>query len=571
MKVPRAIVGLLVGVGLGFPSTGAAQGSQAPADLILSGGVVHTADASRPQGQAVAVRGDRIIFVGSSAEAALYRGPQTRVVELEGRTVVPGFIDSHGHVANLATTLRIVDLVGTRSYESIIDQVAERAATVQPGVWVQGRGWDQNEWADTRFPSNDALSARTPEHPVYLTRVDGHAALVNDLALELAGIDRNTPDPEGGLIVRDPATGEATGVLVDAAMGLVRGEIPPEPREEVRQGLLAAQRELHRLGVTSVHDAGVPLELVELYEEMGRAGELSVRNYVMVRDSQENLRRLYDRGPRTNIDGNHFLSVRSIKISIDGALGSRGAALLEPYSDEPGNNGLILFPAERLKEVALAALEHGFQLNVHGIGDRGNRIILDVYEEALAERPVPDHRFRIEHAQILHRHDIPRFAQLGVIPAMQSIHQSSDMPWAEARLGWTRLMGAYAWRSLLQTGVIIPGGSDFPVESPNPLFSFHSAVTRQNADNWPAGGWFPEQRMGREEALLHMTTWGAYAAFQEDEVGSVTKGKLADLVVLSEDIMTVPAERILDARVEMTIVGGAVVYEAPGPRERTDR
>ena len=567
----RVKLAFVAGLAALLPSYVAGQTAPPPADLILTGGVVHTADASRPRGQAVAVRGDRIIFVGSAAEAALYRGPATRVVELEGRTVVPGFIDSHGHVANLASSLRIVDLVGTRSYDAIIDRVAERASSTGGGVWVQGRGWDQNEWADTRFPSHEALSARTPGHPVYLTRVDGHAALVNARALQLAGINRDTPDPDGGLIVRDPGTGEATGVLVDAAMGLVRRIIPPDPRDEVRQGILAAQRELHRMGVTSVHDAGVPLELVELYEEMGRAGELSVRNYVMVRESSENLERLFRMGPRSNIDGNHFLSVRSIKISIDGALGSRGAALLEPYSDEPGNNGLILFQPGPLKAVALAALEHGFQLNVHGIGDRGNRVILDVYEEALAERPVADHRFRIEHAQILHRHDIPRFARLGVIPAMQAIHQSSDMPWAEARLGWTRLLGAYAWRSLLETGVTIPGGSDFPVESANPLFSFHSAVTRQNADNWPAGGWFPEQRMGREEALLHMTTWGAYAAFQEDLVGTITSGKLADLVILSRDIMTVPPEDILDARVEMTVVGGKVVYEAGSERERTDR
>jgi predicted amidohydrolase YtcJ len=551
--------------------TVAAQDRPPSADLILTGGTVHTADAARPMAQAVAVRGDRIVFVGSAAEAELYRGAATRVVDLEGRTLIPGFVDSHGHLANLATTLRIVDLVGTRSADALIDRVVERARTTAPGTWVQGRGWDQNEWADTRFPTHHALSAATPDHPVYLTRVDGHAAFVNARAMEMAGITRDTPDPDGGVVVKDPATGEPTGVLVDAAMGLVRRVIPAEPREEVRQGILAAQRELHRLGVTSIHDAGVSLSMLELYEEMGRAGELSVRNYVMVRESAEGLERLYRMGPRTNIDGNHFLSARSIKISIDGALGSRGAALLEPYSDERDNNGLILIPREALKEAALRSLEHGFQLNVHGIGDRGNRIILDVYEEALRERPAADHRFRIEHAQILHRHDIPRFAQLGVIPAMQAIHQSSDMPWAEARLGWTRLLGAYAWRSLLQTGVVIPGGSDFPVESADPLFSFHSAVTRQNADNWPAGGWFPEQRMGREEALAHMTIWGAYSAFQEDEVGSVTAGKLADLVVLSQDIMTAAPERILETRVELTVVGGKVVYEAGRDgRERTD-
>jgi predicted amidohydrolase YtcJ len=534
-----------------------------PADLVLTGGIIHTADGTRPRAQAVAVREGRIIFVGSDAEAAVLVGPATRRIALDGRTVIPGFIDSHGHLPNLASALRIVDLVGTRSLAAVIERVTERAGSVSSGGWVQGRGWDQNEWADTRFPSHESLSAAVPDHPVYLVRVDSHAALVNRRAMELAGITRDTPDPAGGVIVRDPATGEATGVLVDAAMALVREVIPPEPREEVRAGVRAAQRELNRLGITAIHDAGVPLAMLDLYEEMGRAGELTVRNHVMIRESAEGMAEVFRRGPRTNIDGRHFLDSRAIKISIDGALGSRGAALLEPYSDDPGNTGLLLFPAEELQGVAVRALERGIQLNVHGIGDRGNRIILDSYEAALRERPVADHRFRVEHAQILHRHDIPRFAQLGVIPAMQAIHQSSDMPWAEARLGWTRLLGAYAWRSLLQTGVTIPGGSDFPVESANPLASFHSAVTRQNADHWPAGGWFPAERMEREEALLHMTLWGAHAAFREGDLGSITPGKLADLVVLSRDIMRIPAEQILETRVEMTLVGGVIVHEAP--------
>lgn len=544
-----------------LPGGLAAQTGPEPADLLLTGGVVHTADAAQPRAQAVAVRGDRIVFVGSAAEAELYRGPQTRVMQLGGRTLVPGFVDSHGHFAAYGSALRIVDAAGVRSFEEIVRRVVDRAGTTAEGGWIEGRGWDQNLWADTRFPTHDALSAAVPAHPVALTRVDGHALLANRRAMELAGVTRDTPDPSGGVIVRDPGTGEPTGVFVDAAMVLIRRVIPPASREEVREGILRAQRELNRVGLTMIHDAGVGIPTLDLYESMAAAGELSVRNHVMLAGSAGTIDEIVRRGARANIDGRHFLSARAIKVSIDGALGSRGAALLEPYSDDPGNTGLLLVSPEELDGIARRALASGFQLNVHAIGDRGNRLVLDVFERALADRPVADHRFRVEHAQILHRFDIPRFARLGVIPSMQAIHQSSDMPWAEARLGWTRLLGAYAWRSLLETGVTIPGGSDFPVESPDPILSFHSAVSRQNQEGWPVGGWFPEQRMGREEALLHMTLWGARAAFMEDQTGSITPGKLADLVVLSQDLMEVPFERIPDTRVEMTVVGGKVVFE----------
>ncbi len=562
------VAGLLSIALASFMGTLVAQ-SSGDADLVLLNGNVYTVDAAHPRAQAVAVRGGRVIFVGSTLEAKALIGAGTEVVDLEGRTMIPGMIDSHGHLSGLGSALRIVDLVGTRSYSEVIERVVARAARAQDGQWVQGRGWDQNEWGVTRFPDHAALSTAIPDHPVVLGRVDGHALLANAQAMELAGIDRNTADPPGGRILRDD-NGDATGVFIDRAMGLVRSVIPQEGPAETHEGLLLAQAELNRLGLTGMHDAGVGRGVIDIYEEMAERGEWTVRNNVMI--TPRDLDHYLALGPRRNIGGNNFLSVASIKVSVDGALGSRGAALLEGYSDEPENNGLITVQEEELYPIAIAALRNGFQLNVHAIGDRANRMVLNTFERALEAQPRADHRFRIEHAQILHRHDIPRFAELGVIPSMQAIHQASDMYWAENRLGWTRLQGAYAWRSLLDTGVIIPGGSDFPVESPDPLYSFHAAVSRQDADNWPAGGWFPQEVMTREEGLRHMTIWGAQASFMEDEVGSIEPGKLADFVVLSEDIMTVPVERILDAKVLQTYVGGRKVYDratAEG-RPRTD-
>jgi predicted amidohydrolase YtcJ len=543
------------------PALAAAQ----QADLLITNARVYTADAALPRAQAVAVRGDRIVFVGSNQEAAVLRGPHTRVFDVQGKAVIPGMIDSHGHLTGLGSALRTVDLVGTRSYDAVIERVARRAGQVPAGTWVVGRGWDQNDWPDTRFPTHDRLSAAVSAHPVVLTRIDGHALLANARAIQLAGITRTTPDPAGGRIMRD-AQGEATGVFVDNAMSLLRRAVPAETRNETRDGVRMAMRELNRLGLTGIHDAGVGCDAIRLYEEMARAQELTARNYVMIAGGATAcLDEMLKLGPRDNVDGKHLLAVRAIKLSADGALGSRGAKLIEPYTDEPNHTGLELIPAQRIKDVALRALRSGFQLNVHAIGDGANRTVLDAFESALREVPKADHRFRVEHAQILHANEIPRFAQLGVIPSMQAVHQTSDMYWAETRVGWTRIQGAYAWRSLLNTGVIIAGGSDFPVESPDPLFSFHAAVSRQDAHGWPLGGWLPQQRMTRAEALQHLTIWPAYASFREHLVGSISTGKLADIVVLSRDIMTVPIEDILGTRVELTIMNGNIVYPQPPP------
>jgi predicted amidohydrolase YtcJ len=536
------------------------------ADLILINGRVYTADAAQPQAQAVAVRGDRIVFVGSNQEALSLRGNGTRVIDASGKMVMPGMSDSHGHLTGLGSALRTVDLVGTRSYDEVIERVRRRAVQLPAGAWVIGRGWDQNDWPDTRFPTHQRLSAAVPAHPVVLTRIDGHALFANERAMHQAGIAQSTADPAGGRILRD-AGGAATGIFIDNAMALVRRAVPPETREETREGIRLAMRELNRLGLTSIHDAGVGCNTIRLYEDMARADELTARNYVMVagRDSAC-LDQMLKAGPRDNVDGRHLLAVRAIKLSADGALGSRGAKLIEPYTDEPGHTGLELIPPQLIQDVAVRALRGGFQLNVHAIGDGANRSVLDAFQNALRGVPKADHRFRVEHAQILHASEIPRFAELGVLPSMQAVHQTSDMYWAESRLGWTRIQGAYAWRSLLDSGVIIPGGSDFPVESADPLLSFHAAVSRQDAHGWPKGGWLPQQRMSRAEALYHLTIWPAYASFREDLVGSITKGKLADIVVLSRDIMTVPVEDILGTRVELTIVNGRIVHETAAPR-----
>ena len=529
-------------------------------DLIVRNATIYTVDSAVPRAQALAVKEGRFILVGSNTEVDAIAGPQTERLEAAGRIIIPGMIDAHAHLPNLGRFLRTVNLKGTTSYEEVIARVKARAEQLLTGTWIQGRGWDQNEWDSREFPTHEALSAAVPRNPVYLERVDGHAALANEMALRLAGVDWRTEDPDGGKIMRD-ADGKPTGTLIDEARLLVASVIPPVSQRELTARIQAGMREANRWGLTGIHDAGVGTDTVELYEELAARGQLTLRYYVMVEAGSPGLLELLGHGPRIAM-GNHMVWTRAIKVSADGALGSWGAALLRDYHDDPGNRGLMLAGYDSVLTIARLALENGFQLNVHAIGDRANRSVLDAYQEALSEYPGLDHRFRIEHAQLLAPDDIPRFAQLGVIPSMQGSHQTSDMYWIADRLGGPRLEGAYAWRSLRDTGVIIPNGSDFPVEAVNPLISFRAFVTRQDADGWPEGGWFPEQRLDREEALESITIWPAYAAFMEDEVGSITAGKLADFVVLDRDIMTVPADEILGTRVLRTVVGGRSVYLA---------
>ena len=534
------------------------------ADLIVTARHIYTVDPVRPTVSAFAVKDGRIVFAGSAREAMTLRGPATRVLDLGTRTVIPGIVDAHLHLLGLGTSLRIVDLTGTRSYEEVVQRGAARARTARPGEWVRGRGWNQNDWPVTQFPTHEALSRAVPDNPVVLERVDGHALLANARALQLSGITAATRDPAGGRIIRN-ADGSPTGVFVDNAQGLVERAVPAPSRDETREAILAAITELHRWGVVGVHDAGVRSATIDLYEELARNGQFELRDYVMVSADSADLARAFARGPQSALyDGR--LWIRAIKAFADGALGSRGAALLEDYADDPGNRGLLVTDSAPLQRTAIAALKHGFQLCVHAIGDRANREVLNIDQVALDSVPTADHRFRIEHAQIINRQDLPRFAQLGVIPSMQTSHQTSDMYWAMNRIGWTRAQGAYPWRSLLASGVVIANGTDAPVDPVNPMIRFHSAISRQDADGWPAGGWFPAERMTRDEALASMTLWPAYASFTEQQAGSITPGKFADFVVLDQDIMTVAPERILETSVLLTVLGGRTVYERSADR-----
>jgi predicted amidohydrolase YtcJ len=530
------------------------------ADLILVNARVYTVDENRPMVSAFAVKDGRILFAGSEVEVRALAGPATRVIDAAQATVIPGMVDAHAHLLNLGTSLRNVKLAGSKSYDEVIARVVERARTMKPGEWIEGRGWDQNLWPVKEFPTHEALSRAVPNNPVVLSRIDGHAILANAMAMRLAKVTAATRDPSGGRIIRT-ADNSPSGVFVDNAESLVTRSVPNLTTEQRRDAILTAIAEANKWGLVGLHDAGASRRTIDLYEALAREGRYNLRNYVLISDDSADVAHYMARGPQSALHGGRVW-IRAIKLYSDGALGSRGAALLAPYADEPGNTGLLVSQPAHIQRVATAALRSGFQLGVHAIGDRGNRIVLDAYDAALKAVPTADHRFRIEHSQVISPEDIPRFAKLGVIPSMQASHQTSDMGWAEARVGADRIKGAYAWRSLLNTGLIIPNGSDFPVEEVNPLISFHSAVSRQDPSNAPPGGWYPDQVMTRDEALKSMTLWPAFAAFQEKEMGSIAPGKYADFVILDRDIMTVPAEQILQARVKSTWIGGRSVYEA---------
>jgi predicted amidohydrolase YtcJ len=463
----------------------------------------------------------------------------------------------------LGASLQDVDLRGTRSYEEVVGRVRRRQATARPGEWIVGRGWDQNDWADKEWPTHDLLSAASPDNPVYLTRVDGHAGLANRKAIETANLTRSTTDPAGGRIIRS-ADGEPTGVVIDTAESLVTARIPPVAPEQLEDQIQLADRELRRLGITTVHDAGADGSTVDAYKRLIDTGKIKTRLYVLLRGRLPELKPFFDRGPLTDV-ANHRMAVRAIKVYADGALGSRGAALLEPYSDEPGTSGLLTTPPEEVYAQALAAARAGFQVGIHAIGDRANRQVMDVFERV--QREVPGSRalrMRVEHAQILDAAEIPRFARLGVIASMQPTHATSDMPWAPARIGNARVEeGAYVWHKLLGAGAVIASGSDFPVEEANPMLGFYAAITRQDSAGNPGGGWMPRERMTRDEALASFTRHAAFAAHAETLTGSIESGKLADLVVLSQDIMRIAPRQILTTSVRQTIVGGEIVYQSP--------
>ncbi len=530
-------------------------------DLILTGGTIHTLDPARPKAEAVAIRGGRIIYVGDSAGLTSIKGPATRTINLSGLTIVPGLTDAHGHLAGLGFSLARLDLVGTESAAQVAGLVKRKAATLAPGDWITGRGWDQNDWRVTSFPTRKELDAAAPDHPVALERIDGHATWVNSRALLLAGITKHTPAPSGGQIIRDEG-GEPTGIFVDNAEDLILSKIPGPSRDQTREALTRSMRKCLEAGLTQVHDAGVSEVGLDLYREILVAGDFPFRVYAMLSDDDALLADHFAKGPEIGL-GDHRLTVRTVKVYMDGALGSRGAALLAPYQDDSANTGLLRTQPERLTRIARQAVQRGFQIAVHAIGDRGNRLALDALQAALRDGAGHDLRFRIEHVQTLAPEEFPRFASLGIIASMQPTHATSDMYWAEERLGAERVKGAYAWRTLLDSGARLVCGSDFPVESEKPLLGFYAAVTRQDAKGLPEGGWFPRQRLTRDEALACFTSWPAYAAFEEELRGMIAPGRLADMTVLTKDIMTVPPAEILETAVAMTIVGGRIAYEKP--------
>ena len=547
------------------------------ADLVLKNGHVVTVDAKRPEAQALAVRDDRIVAVGSDAEIAKLVGSRTRVIDLQGRLAIPGFIEGHGHFLGVGEAHQIIDAMNVRSWDEIAARVAAAAKTAKPGEWIIGRGWHQEKWDRTPQPNVEgvplhaALDAVAPNNPVMLEHASGHASLVNGMALRLAGITKATPDPAGGQIVHD-AAGEPTGLLREAAQSLVgramarasAGQTPAQRQAAIRRQIELAGAESLSKGVTSFQDAGQPYSVLDVYREMAAARQLPVRLYAMIGAAP--LATLATRLPqyRTVGFGHDFLTIRSIKRYADGALGSHGAWMLEPYTDMPTTTGLVLDSPSVLVKYADVAIRAGFQVATHAIGDRADRETLNAYEQVFAAHPEANGkqlRWRIEHAQNIAPQDLPRFAKLGVLAAMQAVHCTSDGPWVPKRIGDERARTeAYMWRALLDSGARLNNGTDAPVEDMNPIPNFYAAVTRRMNN----GEYFyPAQKLTRAEALESLTISNAYAAFEEGVKGSLTPGKLADITVLSRDIMRVPEEEIRSARVDYTILGGKIRYTRP--------
>jgi predicted amidohydrolase YtcJ len=540
-------------------------GRPAPADLVLRGGKVVTVDEEFSVHETVAVRGDKIVFVGSDEDVEKYILPSTTVINLKGQLVLPGLIDAHAHLHSLGDELTSLNVTGTKSYQEVIDAVAIRVQSTEPGEWIVGGRWDQNDWEVKAFPLHDPLSEVSPDNPIFLSRIDGNAAFVNHKALEIAGITKETPDPVGGFIIRKE-NGDPTGVLVNRAMNLVTDNIPPDSDEQFKQKFLKAVRSCLSVGLTSVHEAGIGPQHIQLYRNLIDNNQLNIRVYAMLGEEKDLPMDIdlaaYFKKHRIQEYGHHMLAVRSIKLYFDGALGSRGAAFFKPYEDDPENTGLLRITPEYIYEISKAALEANMGVNTHCIGIRGNRLCLEAYEKALQENPKPDHRFRIEHAQIIEPQDVEKFVSLGIIPAMQPTHCTSDMYFVEDRVGAERAKGAYAWRWFIDAGLVIPCGSDFPVESNNPLLGIYAAVTRQDPEGWPEGGWFSEQRMTIKEAIKGFTIWAAYSSFQENVLGSIEVDKYADLTVLDKDILEIDPKEILTTKTVYTIVGGQIRFRA---------
>ncbi|MDO5036785.1 MAG: amidohydrolase family protein [Tissierellia bacterium] len=544
------------------------------ADVIYINGNIYTVNENFDKVEAMAVKNGRFIYVGEEEEARAFTGPKTEIVDLEGQTVLPGLIDSHLHFSGVGSKLQQIDAFWAPK-EDILASVKEAAQNAQPGDWIVGRGWNQEVWDPAIFPSKTELDAVAPDNPVVLTRVCGHAIWVNSKALEESAIDATgpTPNPVGGEIIRkneeddlagrypDIQVGEPIGVMVDTAAGLVTKNKAPDSESKLAEAIQLANDHILSYGITSVRDAGQSREGFERLKAAYEKGKVDLRIYMMA--SQKDADEFYKipEADRVGLYDNK-LSVRSIKLMADGSLGARSAWMLEPYSDREGHYGDRRYTDEELYQLVSGAAKHGFQVNTHAIGDAANRQVLDAYEKVFKELGSKDYRFAIEHAQILAPEDIPRFKELGVIPSMQFVHATSDLNMAEDRMGPERIKGAYAWRTLLDTGVIIPNGTDAQVELVNPFHGLYAGVTRQTREGKPDGGWYPEQKLTREEALRAYTIWGAYAQFQEDWIGSIEKGKFADFTIIDRDYLSIPESEIKDIEALATFVAGERVYQS---------
>jgi predicted amidohydrolase YtcJ len=529
-------------------------------DLLLTNGNVYTVTEKQPKAEAVAVKANRIVFVGSNADAKRFHA--ARIVDLHGGTVVPGFTDSHCHIFGIGEREMQFNMEGINSLEDFLARVKERVDKTSPGKWIVGRGWIETFWKPPQFPTRQDLDKIAPNNPVFLTRADGHASIANSAALKIAGIDRKTPDPFGGQILKK--NGEPNGMLLDHAQELVAKNIPKATQAEREEALLRGIDREIKLGWCEIQNAGSHKEDIDVIQNAFRAGNIKSRFINAVSGPGQDAQNFLREGATVNAFDYHFTQ-RTIKVLFDGALGSRGAALLKPYSDAPETSGLLREKPEDLRPMFEEALRRGIQVETHALGDRANRLILDLYEQAFKavpadQRKIREPRWRIEHAQIVDADDIPRFAKLGVIPSMQPSHAISDLFFTPARLGMDRLVGAYAWQSFLKNGCIIAGGSDAPVERGEPMIEFYAAVARKSIKGKSDEGWHPEQAVSRADALKMFTIWPAYAAFEEKDKGSIEVGKLADFTVLSRDIMKIPEAEILETQYEMTVIGGEVIY-----------
>jgi predicted amidohydrolase YtcJ len=555
----QTTVGIILAAVLAASSAHAAPA----ADTVIWGGPIYTDDDAQPTAEAVAVKGGKIAFVGSRAGAKALVGPDTKVIDLRGATLFPGFTDAHAHLLGIGQRELTLNLEGTPSLAAMLQTLKARVAATPKGGFVYGRGWIETHWPEGRFPTAKDLDSVSPDNPVVLQRSDGHALVANSAALRLAHIDRNTTPPSGGAIHHD-ASGEPAGMIVDAAMNLIWPIIPAPAPEFKAKAFRAGFKVYSSYGWTGLHNMSVDWDDGLMLEDFANKGELPLRVYNAI--TPEGAKRLIEGGPRQAADGR--VITRTLKFYMDGALGSRGAALFEPY-DDADTTGLVQMKEADVLPIWKSALRRGIQVTTHAIGDRGNHLVLDWYEDAFkavpaAERGVTPPRWRVEHAQTIRADDIPRFAKLGVIPSMQPSHAIGDLYFAPKRLGPERLKGAYAWKSLIDAGSIVPGGTDAPVERGDPRIEFYAAITRRSLDGFQGPDWHPEQAVDRKTALKMFTVWPAYASFRENELGAIKVGYRADFSVFDTDFMTAPPPQILKAKALMTVLDGKVEYRAEG-------